>query len=1458
MSKTKPPKLDLSTCEDKKEAVELWLDQFNDWCILQDWRDTEKAYTDRAHWKTAHYASEISAFRLALPLDVLKMVKSTIVPTMSVMGGEENTESFIGNPWVWQNKLLSHYAGQDTVLADRMNFLETCKQKPHETISDFEARCKHLGSKCEYNKMTNPEQELIRDRFVTGIYNDKLRAELLRHKKDDGTVVTLDQVVNKAKAWEAANNVNTKVMEAQHTDEHVNYTARSNQRSRSNLNDKEKGEPFCGYCGQKEFYNRKTCPAGKPGVHCRNCYGANHFAIVCRSPKDHFKKQWMAKGAKDRQVNSQIHALETGLPQEELYTVDQGLDHQYALSVDSQNEFVLGVTDSNSPKKLFTSLSLSIRGNKFQRIPFQVDSAATCNTLPYDMYLKLGKASELKPTKSTLFTYCGSPIKPLGTVTLVCETPVKFECISFEVIDSKNLKPALLGVTDSLKLGLLSYDKTRVCASSSQKLNTVADLDHAKKCDDQLAHGSLTKEQLLETYAEAFTGLGKLGKPVSLVLDPEVKPVHAPIHRIPVSKRERVKKKLDEMVAAKKLAKVEEPTDWCSNMTVVETVKENGEVKTRLCLDPSQTVNKAIIRPKYTIPTLQELLPDLSSKKHKCFTIMDALDGFTQVELDEQSSLATTMQTPWGRYRWLRLPYGISSAPEEFQMRIHEALDGLTDVFNIADDMLIYGLGDTPEEASINHDKNLISFMQRAMERNLKLNPAKIQFKLKRIVFMGHIFTEDGILPDPNKVKSIVEMPTPEDKKSVQRFIGMVNYLHSFCPALSDEIQPLQNLLKPDVQFLWSRIHEESFQKAKSLIASAPCLSYFDDSKPIVLQVDASETGLGGVMMQPTDQGKFQPVAYTSSTMRPNEILWAQIEKETLAICAACEKWDLWLYGKKVTIHTDHQPLETIFKKPLAKAPKRLQRLMMRLQRYSLDVVYKKGSSLVLADTLSRAPLPHVNTTKQNSFDVFRLDVERLDTIPNPRLLPKTMANLQEATLKDPDMVELTKVISSGWPNAKSQLPSSLTPYWCFRDEMSIHDGIIYRGSQAIIPRSMRKDILARVHVSHAGAESNIRLAKDIIYWPGMQSDIKDVCQSCGKCAQFGAENRKEPMKTQPVPQYPWQFVSQDLLEFESDNYLVTVDHFSDFIELDELDNTLSLTIINLTKAHFARHGIPEVLLSDNGPQFISTEFASFCDLYGITHITSSPYWPKGNGKAESAVKIVKSMMKKCTDLQLALLLYRNTPQEGHTLSPAQRCMGRRTRLNIPQTKELLVPDKAASSLVQTEIALKREKAKRFYDRNAGDDHPDIPIGDYVYGKPRPQQRSSAWQYGQIIGKPSPRSYVLSTPSGTVRRNRAQVRQAAPPPPKEQKDKYQGSRQFHFAGQQIPVIQFHCPQKHGDGSPPAPLQAAETYLPEAKDNLVSESQTSQEIVLPADSSPTPYKTRSGRVIRPPKMFDPSE
>ena len=222
-----------------------------------------------------------------------------------------------------------------------------------------------------------------------------------------------------------------------------------------------------------------------------------------------------------------------------------------------------------------------------------------------------------------------------------------------------------------------------------------------------------------------------------------------------------------------------------------------------------------------------------------------------------------------------------------------------------------------------------------------------------------------------------------------------------------------------------------------------------------------------------------------------------------------------------------------------------------------------------------------------------------------PQLKSETMSDLQKATQADPVMQDLAHVISTRCPVSKAELPPGLTPYWTYRDELSSMNGIVYRGMQAIVPESLRKKMLAKVHFSHLGAQSNIRMCKDIIFWTDMQAVIKDVCDSCGQCAQFAASRPKEPMKSHPIPDYPWQLVSQDLFYFEGSDYLITVDHFSDFIEVNKLDDILSATVVEKSKAHFARHGIPEVLLSDNGPQYTSVDFKSFCKLHDITHVTS-------------------------------------------------------------------------------------------------------------------------------------------------------------------------------------------------------------------------------------------------------------
>ena len=266
----------------------------------------------------------------------------------------------------------------------------------------------------------------------------------------------------------------------------------------------------------------------------------------------------------------------------------------------------------------------------------------------------------------------------------------------------------------------------------------------------------------------------------------------------------------------------------------------------------------------------------------------------------------------------------------------------------------------------------------------MKLNVSKMKVLVRKAVFIGHVITTEGLQPNPVTDQAIVSMPTPVDKQGVRRFLGAINYLSKFCPQLSTITQPLQNLTKDDMPFLWSAKHQQAFDEAKALATSAPCLAYYDMNTPVILKVDALDYGLGAALLQPSKQHSsstpeesyLQPVAYSSKSLTPTEQHYVQIEKECLAMVEAFNKFDQWLLGKSdITVHTDHQPLSSIFQKDLASPPKCLQKMMLFLQQYNFTIVYRKGSSLHLADTLSRAPYHDKATTPSlpTTFQVFRV-----------------------------------------------------------------------------------------------------------------------------------------------------------------------------------------------------------------------------------------------------------------------------------------------------------------------------------------------------------------------------------------------------------------------------------------------------------------------------------------------------
>ena len=296
------------------------------------------------------------------------------------------------------------------------------------------------------------------------------------------------------------------------------------------------------------------------------------------------------------------------------------------------------------------------------------------------------------------------------------------------------------------------------------------------------------------------------------------------------------------------------------------------------------------------------------------------------------------------------MPFGLKTAPEEYQKRQREVLEGLEGIQVIADDILVCGFGDTVEQANKNQDEHLQCLLRRCREVNLKLNKKKAKLRLTEVKYVGHVLTAEGVKPDPEKISTVVDMPRPVNVKEVQRFTGFINYLSKFMPHLSDICEPLRRLTKKDIEWCWESQQEKAFQECKRLATIQPVLKYFDAKLPVTIQCDASDKGLGATLMQ-----EGQPVCFAARALTETEQRYAVIEKECLAICFACDKFHQYIMCKeKVQVESDHKPLETIFKKPILAAPKRLQRMLLKVQKYQLQVQHKTGSSMFIADMLSR------------------------------------------------------------------------------------------------------------------------------------------------------------------------------------------------------------------------------------------------------------------------------------------------------------------------------------------------------------------------------------------------------------------------------------------------------------------------------------------------------------------------
>ena len=412
-------------------------------------------------------------------------------------------------------------------------------------------------------------------------------------------------------------------------------------------------------------------------------------------------------------------------------------------------------------------------------------------------------------------------------------------------------------------------------------------------------------EDLLRLYPNSFDRLGSLKGEYDIKVDPTVPPVQHARRKVPIESKAAIEEAIDYMVKQDILEPQIEPTPWVSSVTY--PVKPTGEV--RPCLD-ARDLNKAIIRENHKPQTVEEIAHQLAGAV--VFTKADALKAFLQVHLTEESSKLLVINTHKGRYRFKRMPFGAKMSQDVFQMKMDLIMEWCPGVISIHDDIVVYGVSEE------DHDANLVNLLNVAQIEGLVLNSKKLELKRPWVSFFGAEYSADGMHPCPKKIQGITEMTPPTDKQQLASFIGMVTYMGNFVPHLSHHTEPLRAMLKQEAIFAWDEMANSSFQKIKDLIAKSATkpLRYYDRRKPVTVQADASQRGLGACLLQ-----DGQPIAYASKSLTDTETRYANIERELLAIVFACQWFNTYVLGRPFTVESDHKPLEMIHQKSLASAP---------------------------------------------------------------------------------------------------------------------------------------------------------------------------------------------------------------------------------------------------------------------------------------------------------------------------------------------------------------------------------------------------------------------------------------------------------------------------------------------------------------------------------------------------------
>ena len=829
----------------------------------------------------------------------------------------------------------------------------------------------------------------------------------------------------------------------------------------------------------------------------------------------------------------------------------------------------------------------------------------------------------------------------------------------------------------------------------------------------QVCHKTFGSD-ILSQYPELFRGVGKLKDvKIKLHIDKDVSPVAQKARRVPFHVRKDIELQLQHDQELGIVETTTGPTPWVSPIVCVPKPKTG---KVRVCVD-MRNANKAIRRERHCMPSIEELIVELSGAK--VFSKLDLNQGYNQLELDEESRYITTFATHLGLRRYTRLFFGINSAAEVFNETIKKTLCGLNGTINISDDILIFGRDQTE------HDQNLIETLNRLRDCGLTLNKSKCELNKTSVEYFGHVFNAQGVSASPTKLNTIKSIESPKSASELRSLLGLTNYCGSkFVPDYATLTHDLRQLTHKDVPWHWTDVHEKAIEALKEALCKNVTLNYFSPERATEVHCDASPVGLCAILSQIDENGEKQVVQFASRALSSVESRYSQTEREALAIVYGCEHFHAYLYGAPFTVITDHKPLTAIFGRNATKTQHtpRLERWTMRLQPYDMQVIYEPGRNNP-ADYLSRHP---ADSSTDGSNRQEKVTEEYVQYVVE-RATPKAMTpeEVAEATANDPTLRTVMKAIQSDrWYEERVKANLALntlykTLYSC-KDELTLahNNSVILKGNRIVLPESLQQQAVELAHTGHQGITKTLKLLKEKVWFCGMIKLVEDTVKNCMQCQVSTPSTKREPLNMSELPDGPWLELSADFGQVAPGMYILVVqDEYSRYVVVDTLTSLTAKSVIPRFDKIFSEFGLPATVKTDNGPPFNSEEFSKYLHFMGVKHRKITPLWPRANAETERFMRTVKKVIRGKPnnwkqEMNKLLLSYRATPHTTTGIAPATVLFGRDIRTKLPSVTPARQNDD-----MRAKDTIEKQKMKTHADNKQYVQPSDLKVGDNVLVK---------------------------------------------------------------------------------------------------------------------------------------------